>query len=98
MGQVFSDRHLICNLLDYNSSMQINQPAPDFQLPDLESTLHKLSDYCGQIVIVNFWSAECPHSERADRLLLDDVALWEGLREGPLLGLEIALGLAQPPW
>jgi hypothetical protein len=25
-----------------------------------------LSDYRGQIVIVNFWSAECPHSKRFD--------------------------------
>src|SRR5512139_2957947 len=47
--------------------MQINQPAPHFQLPDLQGVLHKLCDYRGRIVIVNFWSAECPHSERADR-------------------------------
>ena len=25
-----------------------------------------LSDFRGRIVIVNFWSAECPHSERVD--------------------------------
>jgi len=50
--------------------MQINQPAPDFQLPDLRGKLHKLSDYHGKIVILNFWSAECPHSERTDRSLL----------------------------
>ena len=56
--------------------MQLNQSAPEFQLPDLQRTLHKLRDYCGQIVIINFWSAECPHSERADHLLLDDLARW----------------------
>ena len=50
--------------------MQINQPAPDFQLPDLRGKHHKLSDYHGKIVILNFWSAECPHSERTDRSLL----------------------------
>ena len=46
--------------------MQLNQPAPDFELPDLHGDLHKLSEYRGKIIIINFWSAECPHSERTD--------------------------------
>jgi peroxiredoxin len=62
--------------------MQINQPVPDFQLPDLDGNLHRLSDQRGKIVIVNFWSCECPHSERTDKAIMamldrwgDDVAL-----------------------
>jgi len=51
--------------------MHLNEPAPDFQLSDLQGKCHKLRDYLGKIVIINFWSAECPHSERADRSLLD---------------------------
>ncbi len=58
--------------------MQLNQPAPDFELPDLEGNLHRLSDYHGKIVIVNFWSCECPHSERVDRALVDCLARWDG--------------------
>lgn len=58
--------------------MQINQPAPDFELPDLQGRIHKLSDHRGRIVIVNFWSAECPHSRRADGLILDRVGRWGG--------------------
>jgi len=58
--------------------MQINQPAPDFGLPDLRGNFHKLSDYRGKMVIVNFWSAECPHSERTDCLLLKGLAQWRG--------------------
>ena len=50
-------------------SMQINEPAPDFELPDLNGEPHRLSDYRGKIVIVNFWSCECPHSERTDQML-----------------------------
>jgi peroxiredoxin len=58
--------------------MQINYPALDFELPDLQGKFHKLSDYRGKIVIVNFWSAECPHSERTDCLLVKYLAQWEG--------------------
>jgi peroxiredoxin len=57
--------------------MQINQPAPDFELPDLRGNLHKLSEYRGRIVIINFWSCECPHSERADRLIAEWLAIWD---------------------
>jgi peroxiredoxin len=50
--------------------MLINAPAPDFSLPDTTGQTHRLSDYLGRIVVVNFWSAECPWSERADKHLL----------------------------
>jgi peroxiredoxin len=56
--------------------MQLNQPAPDFELPDLQGTLHRLSQYRGRIVIVNFWSAECPHSERTDRSTMACLVQW----------------------
>ncbi len=51
--------------------MLLNTFAPDFALPDLNENLHHLSDYRGKIIIVNFLSAECPWSERADHRLLD---------------------------
>ena len=62
--------------LRYNIFMRLNQPAPDFELPDLKGNFHKLSNYRGRIVILNFWSAECPHSERTDRLMLDSLVQW----------------------
>lgn len=49
--------------------METGDLAPDFTLRDLEGTPHALGDYRGQIVVVNFWSAECPWAERADSLL-----------------------------
>lgn len=61
----------------YNFIVQINEPAPDFELPDLNGRLHRLSDYRGQIVIVNFWSCDCPHSERTDRAMLAMLVQWE---------------------
>ena len=56
--------------------MQLNQPAPDFELYDLSNNIHALREYRGKIVILNFWSAECPHSERTDSSLLDSLARW----------------------
>ena len=49
--------------------MEPGDLAPDFTLPDLDGAPHALSNYRGQVVIVNFWSAECPWAERADSLL-----------------------------
>ncbi len=59
----------------YNFDM-LNQPVPDFTLPDLEGSAHRLGDYRGRIVILNFWSAECPHAERTDRVLKPWLAAW----------------------
>lgn len=56
--------------------MEINFPAPDFELPDLNGNLHRLSDHRGRIVIVNFWSCECPHSERTDRAITEKLSQW----------------------
>src|SRR5215510_11050461 len=56
--------------------MELNQPAPNFALPDLEGRIHRLSDYCGKIVIVNFWSCECLHSERTDRSTMACLVQW----------------------
>lgn len=58
--------------------MELNQPAPDFVLPDVHGRLHRLCDYRGRIVIVNFWSAECPHSARTDQVILDLLEKWNG--------------------
>lgn len=60
----------------YNLPVQLNQPAPDFQLPDLQGIPHQLSECRGKIIIINFWSAECPHSERTDRSLVECLVDW----------------------
>jgi peroxiredoxin len=50
---------------------EIGQPAPDFSLPGLDGGLHILSNYLGRIIILNFWSAECPWVERVDHAMLN---------------------------
>lgn len=57
-------------------TLQLGFPVPDFELPDLDGKRHRLSDYLGRIVIVNFWSCECPHSERADSAIIEKLTKW----------------------
>ena len=57
-------------------TLELNQPTPEFTLPDLDGRIHMLSDYRGRIVIVNFWSAECPHSERIDADIAACITQW----------------------
>lgn len=56
--------------------IEIGILAPEFELEDLEGALYRLNDYRGKIVVVNFWSAECPWVERADRELIEYMADW----------------------
>jgi peroxiredoxin len=35
-------------------------PAPDFVLQDTDGKMHRLSDYRGKPVIINFWATWCP--------------------------------------
>ena len=35
-------------------------PAPPFELLDLEGRPHRLSDFAGQVVVLNFWATWCP--------------------------------------
>lgn len=49
----------------------LNQPAPDFTLPSVSGEAVTLSALRGKPVLINFWSAECPWAEQADRLLVE---------------------------
>jgi peroxiredoxin len=56
--------------------MDINRLAPDFELCGLDGRLHRLNTYRGRIVIVNFWSADCPHVVRTDASMLAALGRW----------------------
>lgn len=60
--------------------LQIGHPAPVFRLASLDGQATGLEDLHGQVVIVNFWSAECPYSAKADLELraLESRPDWQG--------------------
>ncbi len=64
------------NLPMHAPVLKINQQAPDFRLPDLDGTSHSLGDYASRIVMLNFWSAECPWSQRSDENILEYLEAW----------------------
>lgn len=35
--------------------------APDFELVAMDGTVHRLSDYRGKVVLLNFWTTWCPY-------------------------------------
>ena len=41
------------------NSVKLDEPAPNFQLPDLHSRLVTLSDLHGKVVLLNFWATWC---------------------------------------
>ena len=45
-------------------SARLNNPAPDFELPNLDDEIVRLSDYRGQMVFLNFWATWCVPCQR----------------------------------
>lgn len=43
----------------------LGQPAPDFELRDLDGKMHKLSDYRGKAVVLEWFNPECPFVNHA---------------------------------
>jgi hypothetical protein len=62
---------------------QVDRPVPEFELYDLRQQGRSVMDARGKVLILVFWSAECPWSERADELIRiwreswgSDVLVW----------------------
>ncbi|MCF6277621.1 MAG: redoxin domain-containing protein [Anaerolineales bacterium] len=73
--------------------LNIGQLAPDFALHSLDGILHHLTDERGRVVILNFWSAECPHAARVDASLLPLIKPWGGA----VRLLPVAANANEPP-
>jgi peroxiredoxin len=64
-------------------------PAPDFILPDTAGKLHRLSDYRGRPVIINFWATWCPPCREE---IPSMNRAWRRLREEGVVMLAINVG------
>jgi len=40
-------------------AVDVAQPAPPFELPDLDGRLVRLSDFAGRTVVIDFWATWC---------------------------------------
>ncbi|WP_044340132.1 thiol-disulfide oxidoreductase ResA [Rossellomorea aquimaris] len=49
---------------DERGQLKVGDQAPDFVLEDMEGNKHRLSDYEGQGVFLNFWGTWCKPCER----------------------------------
>lgn len=54
----------------------LDQPAPLFCLTTVDGRIWCLEEKRGKIVVLNFWSAECPWAERADKVLMELLQQW----------------------
>jgi len=63
--------------------------AADFSLRDIDDKQHKLSDYRGKVVIVNFWATWCPPC----RFELPSMEkLWQATKNKDVVMLAINIG------
>lgn len=58
-------------------NMWLNRLAPDFNLPALIGNRVSVANLRGYVVVINFWSAECAWSRRADVMLVYRQLTWE---------------------
>lgn len=47
-------------LSSHSTGIKAGQPAPDWSLVNNRGNTEKLSDYQGQVVLLNFWATWCP--------------------------------------
>ncbi len=67
------------------ASAEIGQPAPNFTLTDIAGKTHKLSDYKGKVVVLEWHNTKCPFSaahyesrnmQDAQKAAVADGAIW----------------------
>jgi peroxiredoxin len=63
--------------------------APDFELQDTDGKLHRLSDYRGKTVIINFWTTWCPPCREE---IPSMNRAWQQLRQEDVVMLAVNMG------
>lgn len=70
------------------SSLSASESAPEFELIDIDGKAHRLSDYRGNIVILNFWATWCKECV-AEMPSLD--ALYKKFKNGNFIVLGVSI-------
>jgi peroxiredoxin len=71
------------------AEMPTNIPAPDFTLQDIDGNTHRLSDYRGKVVVINFWATWCPPCREEMPAMQ---RAWEIIQKEDMVMLGINLG------
>ncbi len=67
---------MYCIIAWMESPLVPGQSAPAFTLLDLQGQPYSLPGAPGKVVVLNFWSAECPGSARVDQEIQPFLARW----------------------
>lgn len=51
-------------------NVEVGKPVPDFNLTDIHGKMHKLSDYKGKVVVLEWTNPNCPFVERLYREIM----------------------------
>lgn len=64
-------------------------PAPEFALADMDGGMHRLADYRGKLVVLNFWATWCPPCRREMPAMQ---RAWEKVRDEDIVILAVNVG------
>jgi thiol-disulfide isomerase/thioredoxin len=81
---------LVLLLVTPSAALGQTEKAPTLELKDLRGRRHRLSDYKGKVVLLNFWATWCPPC----RAEVPDLVRWQ--REHGKDGLQV-IGVTYPP-
>ncbi len=66
------------SLITDHRAAALSEVAPTFDLPGIDGRAYRLSDYAGSVVVLDFWSAQCPWSQHYDAWLAEQAPRWAG--------------------
>jgi peroxiredoxin len=70
-----TERSVGASITNYRVAV-LSDLAPPFELTGIDGQPYQLSDYAGRIVVLDFWSAQCPWSQHYDAWLAEQAPCW----------------------